>query len=804
MPNAKFKIFLIRVFLFFWAILMAFNLTLPAQTKSTILVGKVVDSIGLPLSGVNIAIKTTAVSCITDENGNFLLKVMPGNYLLQASFLGYGNTETPIILLSQRNSIVIKLSTTSKLMQEVTITGVKKQSAAATRTLTQLQDIPQAITIVGQEIIRQQAAFDLSTITKNISGLNFTGNYSGAGSSQFFNARGFDLNESQNYRWNGVMIWNWGNNYTDNIEQVEFLKGPTSILFGDVAPGGVMNFVTKKPLANFMANVDVKLGSWGLIRPSLDVTGSIDSSRTLRYRLNTSYEQSNSFRNQVASQRKFIAPALAWDITPKLKWELESVFKTAQATDDAGLVSPDGTTAGLENLAPTLYLGEPSRKYNYKDESYFSTLTYELNGTWRIKSTAFYSHTSNRPFGLWFDKPDADGNYVRRQYGFYQKAKNGTLALNLYGSFYTNSIKHQVLFGFEYQSTTYRQTNGGELSILDQNNIYTPVYGQSITEEPSETLLRPYLTGVARSGFHFQDQLLLFKEKLQVLLGFRLGKTRQGNNYLITETVGTPYEGYTDDIVSRNVFTPRVGIVYKPQSNYSIYASYSKGYEINSPDLFAQNYMQYARPPATISMQIEFGAKMNLLDNKFGLTLSAFEINKYDPYGYVYVNSLNPNYDLYNVYYEGHHQSKGIEVEADGTILPDVTFLGGLAYTRAKVISDPGYPAGNTLPNAPKLSANAWVNFEPSLQFKGISLGTGFFYKGSFFSGLGNDPNLIIPKSYTWDAAIGYTYRAVGIRLNVMNITNRVSYLNPWQFNLFDVRPLRQFVITLNYHIRKK
>jgi hypothetical protein len=82
---------------------------------------------------------------------------------------------------------------------------------------------------------------------------------------------------------------------------------------------------------------------------------------------------------------------------------------------------------------------------------------------------------------------------------------------------------------------------------------------------------------------------------------------------------------------------------------------------------------------------------------------------------------------------------------------------------------------------------------------KGLSLSSGIFYKGKFFSGIANDPALQIPKSYTWDIALGYQFKSFEIQMNAMNVTNQVSYLNPWQFNLFDVRPLRQFIFTMNY-----
>ncbi|RYZ99969.1 MAG: TonB-dependent receptor [Sphingobacteriaceae bacterium] len=774
-----------------------------AQTEKGTISGIITDANDLPLVNASIALHGTSIGTVTDDTGNYTLKAPAGNYILIAGYIGFLQAQQTIqVAVNTPVTVSFKLKEEAGQMQEVVVTGVKVKSATATRTLLQIKDIPQAITVIGQKVIKQQAAFDLTTITRNISGLNYTGSYSGGGSSQFFNARGFDLNDAQNYRWNGVMIWNWGNNYADNIEQVEFLKGPTSILFGDVAPGGVMNFVTKKPLAQFAAEVNFKTGSWGLLRPAIDITGPITIDGTVRYRLNTSFEKSNSFRDHVTSQRQFIAPALAWDITPKLALNVEAVFKSSKATDDGGLVSPDGTINGLNSLDPSLYLGEPKRKYLYSDHSYFATLTYKLGSSWSLKAVGFYGDATKRPFGIWFDRPDAAGDFVRREYGFYQKAKNSTVSFDAYGSFNTGLVKHNVLVGVEFQSTRSRLTNGGELSIFDTNNIFNPVYGQVPSIEPVETPLQPYTSLLARRGVYLQDQVMLFDDKIHVLLGIRAGQTKQGNHYYQNQLAGTKYEGYTDDIIAKNIVTPRVGLVYRLKPWSSLYISYAKGYEINSADIFARNYQEYATPPATISAQVEFGAKANLLNDRLGVTLSMFEINKHNPYGYVYLNPDNPNYDEYNVYYEGHHRSQGIEVDIDGKLTPELSLTAGAAYTKTKVIYDPGYPTGNVLPNAPKTTANFWLNYEPLKKLKGFTFGTGVFYKDRFFSSVANDPNLQIPAGYTIDAALGYKHNDISAQLNVMNITNRVSYLNPWQFNLFDVKPLRQFVLTVIVKIK--
>jgi len=783
-------------------VLLWIGFSASAQRRYGVIEGKVTTMDGLALSGVSLDLVPLKNATVSDENGRFIFKIPAGDYTLSVNALGYQREIRSIRAEAGKTvSILMQLALQEKMMQEVVISGLRTQSRTATHMLTPIQDIPQSVTVIGQKTIRQQAAFDLTTISRNVTGVNFNGNYAGAGSAQFFSTRGFELNNAQNYRWNGMMIWNWGNNYSDNIEQVEFLKGPASILFGEVAPGGIMNFVTKKPEADFKAEWSFKTGSWGLLRPAADITGSITPNKRLRYRLNSSYEQSNSFREEVSSNRWFIAPTLAWDISPKFSLQTELVFKRSSATDDAGLVSPDGSVAGLRMLDPGLYLGDANRKYEFQDQSYFTVLNYQLSSSWQLKATAYLGHSTNRPFGLWFDRPQENGDFSRREYGFYQKSKNATLAAEASGTAFTGPVKHRLLLGFDYQSSRQRLSNAGELHLLDTSNIYHPVIRSTFSTEPTQSLFQPYASLIGRKGFHFQDQLSLPDGRLQLLLGFRLGQTTQGNDYKEQELGGTAYEGYADNLISKHIFTPRLGLVFKPGPYATYYFSYSQGYEINSPDLFAQNYLEYASPPATTSNQAEMGIKRSLAAGKLGISLSLFQLSKRNPYGFVYLDPENPNYDEYKVYYEGKHRSRGIELEADGQLSNTLSLLAGMAYTRTAVVSDPGYSAGNWLPNAPRITGNVWLNYEPEGNVKGLSLSTGLFYKSKSYAELTNYPDLLIPQSYSWDAAIGYRYRGAGIQLNAMNISNQISYLNPWQFNLFDVKPLRQFVISLSYRL---
>ena len=776
-----------------------------AQTSKGTLTGKITDENGLNLAYVSIYLEGTGFGTVTNEQGIYFIKIPVGSYKAKFESIGYID-KIADVLISENNTTTVNLQLKEdyKLLGEIVISGVKVKSATATRTLMEIQDIPQSILVLGQKTIEQQAAFDLTTITRNMSGINFTGNYSGAGSYQLFNARGFDMVNSQNYRWNGLMIWNLGNNYADNIEQVEFLKGPSSILFGDVSPGGVLNFSTKKPLADFYLKTELRLGEWNLFRPSVDISGPLSKNKNLRYRLNTSFEKSNSFRDFVGSNRFILAPAITWDINSKLSLSTEAVFRGSSATDDAGLVSPDGTVSGLDKLDPTLYLGEPSMNYKYQDNNYFANLTYTLNQNWRIRAVTYYGYSENRPLGLWFDAPNESGDFVRNQYGYHQQLKNRSFSADASGTFYTGSTKHNILVGFEFQETNFRYTNEGYLSAFDIQNINKPLYGLLTITEPEEEIYLPFISKIRRYGIYFQDQIMMLKEKLHLLVGFRYGNTQQGNDYIENELPGTDYEGYEDDLVNKNVLSPRLGIVYKPIPWVSLFGSYSQGFEINSPDLFALNYADFSTPPATLSSQIELGTKANLFKEKLGLTFSLFQIDKIDPYGYVYLDPENPDYDEYNVYYDGHHRSQGIEMDLNGKIISELSITLGAAFTKTRILEDPGYPVNNQLPNAPKITGNIWLNYEPSVKMKGFSLGFGAFYKDKFYSNINNDSDLEIPSSFTIDAAIGYKIKQFGLQLNVSNLTNEVNYSNPWIFNMFEVRPLRRAVLTLSYKLDKK
>jgi iron complex outermembrane receptor protein len=313
--------YLLRYSLFTWFLLANFQLQAADPGNGTI-GGTVRSADGQPAPFVSVALKDTGTGTTTDERGRYRLTgLAAGSYTLVVQGIGYAPQEQAVeVAEGAPTTADVTLPQSTRELGEVQVLGQKRRTASATRTNQELLDIPMSIQVIGQDVVQQQNAFDLATLTRNISGVNLKGTYAGGDTYQFFNARGFDLNNWQNYRRNGLMVWNMGTHFNDNIEAVEFLKGPAAILFGDVAPGGVMNFVTKKPLNYDYRRLELKVGQYGLLRPTLDVSGPLNEKRTLLYRVNTTYQQSNSFRDEVSSNALMLAPSLTWNVTPRLSW----------------------------------------------------------------------------------------------------------------------------------------------------------------------------------------------------------------------------------------------------------------------------------------------------------------------------------------------------------------------------------------------------------------------------------------------------------------------------------------------------
>ncbi len=688
----------------------------------------------------------------------------------------------------------------STTLTGVRVVGQKRRTSTVTKTPVPLEDLPMSVQIVGTELMQQQQAIDLRDVVRNVSGVTPTGTYNGG--YVYYNSRGFSMNNWSNFRRNGMMVWNMGHHFADNVEQVEVLKGPASIQYGDVAPGGIMNFVTKQPQADAFRRVEMKLGQYGLVRPTVDVNQPLTADGSLLGRLNATYERSGSFRDQVTSEAVMLAPTLAWRPTPRLSWTVEAAYKRDDRVGDPGIISPDGTFAGLARVPVSRFLGEPDARYAFRDLGLYSTLGYSVRPTWKLQHVAYYSDTFRVPNNIYLEatRADAAGAVPRSQYSYRQWFRGGGTSADLIGDVATGPLRHRLVVGADYMFNASRFTNGIDAPLDRPISLDAPRYGEaSLGEAPLDW--SPSRFFYERAGVYVQDQVGLLDDRVQLLLGARYNVTGTGNKY---DTPDVTPAGYRDNV--DRVVSPRAGLVVKPRPWLSLYGSYAESYEMNGQDWIDPTI--FIGP--TEADQLEAGAKASLLGDRLGVTLSAFRITKQGIYGWVDAET-RPSFPIvafdsagrYATYQGGTHRSRGVELDLNGRLADALTVNASASLVDARVVEDPAYAAGNRLEGNARTVANLWLNYTvpervargPWAPLAGLELGAGAFHRGRFYQTTGNDPAGLVDGFQSVDVAVGYRFGAVRTRLNVSNVFDAVGYTS--SFGVYEPLWVRRAVLSL-------
>ena len=749
---------------------------------------------GAPVPGAQVTLQDAAgavlASGLATADGTFAVAApRPGTYVLRVARVGFAPASRELALVAQDTARVeLVLAVRAAVLEGVTVSGQRRRTASATRVDTELLDIPQAIQVIGQDVLRQQAVIDMKDALRNVSSVTYTGTYNGG--YQYYSSRGFWMSNVGNFRRNGLMLPNFGQNYADNVESVEVLKGPAGILFGDVAPGGIVNVTTKQPLSSPYRRLEVRTGSHGLVRPSVDVTGPLNDAATLRGRLNASYERAGSFRDEVSSDAVLVAPALAWDAGARTRVSVEGSWRQDDRVGDPGLISPDGSVAGLRRLPISRFLGEPTATYGYVDRAATATVEHDVRDGWRLRGVGGWNFQTRTPLNIYLDQAAPDGSVTRDQYFFHQERRQRSAALDLLGTVRTGAVEHALLVGADWMTHTSHTGRFVEAPIPGSVDLFAPRYGEAELQPAPSTMDDGELL-TRRVGLYAQDQVGLLDGRVQLLLGVRLNDFTSGMRY--DDPADRP-EGERD--TRERPVSPRLGAVVKPLPWLSTYASYAESYEVNGFDWIDPSV---AIAP-TFGRQWEVGLKGDLLDRRLGVTVAAFRLRKEDVYGWADYSEANPAPTPEDAergwftYSGATHASRGLELDVNGRLTDRLTVVGAAAYTETEIVEDPAYASGNWLANTPRETANLWVNWRPA-RVDGLDLSGGVFYKGRFYGSEDNAPEGLVPANHTIDLGAGYTWRGYRAQLNVTNVTDRVSYLGG--FGVWEPQWPRRVVLSL-------
>lgn len=633
-----------------------------------------------------------------------------------------------------------------------------RKASTATKTDTDILDVPQSVQVVPAQVLKDQNVLRVGDAARNVSGIAPRPGY--AGSTDLYTIRGFAVsaNLKNGFRDDGFLAFS----DVANVEQVEVLKGPASVLYGRVEPGGVVNYVTKQPLATDLFAPKLTFGSFGYARASIDLSGALTTNRAVSYRLNAAYETSDSFRDFGRSELYFISPVLRFEFSRDTSLTIETEHFNLNRTFDRAFL-PE---AAFLNIPVNRFLGEPGDLYRNNGFRGRATVEHRFSERWRLRS-AFSAQvfdalrTNAQPRNLL-----NDGRTLRRRYTATDEgARNYSWQSEIEGRFSTGPIAHRVLLGLEVgrDDFDYIFRTQNDFPSID---IFNPVYGATVptTFGSSDDVKQ----AVSVLGLYVQDQVDL-APTLKLLSGLRFDIADYTNS-------SGPLGGTSVLSKQRDeAFSPRMGLLYKPAENVSLYTSYTRAFNPNSGFMAAGGMIL----PPSVGSQYEVGAKARF-DERLTATLAFYDIAKTN----VPVTDLAD--ELFYVA-SGEQRSRGVEVDVLGDLGRGWNLIASFALTDAYVSRDTTLSVGDKLVGVPGTSGSLWLSHtvqDGSLQ--GLGFGAGLFYVGNREAAL---PNTIeIPSYLRTDASVFYRIGAWDLALNVKNVFD-TKYFDSQGFFLYPGPP---------------
>ncbi len=643
------------------------------------------------------------------------------------------------------------------------------QATTATRTDTPIMETPYSIQVVPQQVLKDQQAVRLGTALQNVSGVSpFPSAIEGGDG---YMIRGFE--STAHYR-NGVLRPT--NNLVEaaNIEQIEVLKGPASILYGRADPGGIINVVTKQPQETPAYSLQQQFGSYNFFRTTGDATGPLSQDKSVLYRFNFAYENSESFRDFVDRKTMFFAPVVQWKVSPRTQITAELEYQNINTKSD-GLLPALGNRPAP--VPVSRYLDEPGFSKS-KNERFFTGInwSHELNSDWKIthRISGEFIHGLGSRMVVPFSAVNPDGTVDR----FMVDTPRGTQenryqsSLNLIGHVDTGILKHTLLFGYDYlyqtdKSVVAKCCDIGGPPFLPIN-VFNPVYGVIPTPDqlPDNG---PFGSSRSWHGFYLQDQVKL-PLNLHLLAGLRYDDA-VSNDTVANERTGKDHR-----------LSPRVGLVWQAMPWLSLYGSYTENFGLQN----AFDSRRQPLPPQT-AQQFEAGVKTEFFDGRLRTTVAYFDLTKQN------VAVPDPELPIFSKAI-GEARTKGIELDVSGEILPGWNIIANYTYMPfAKITKDfaddggGGVTLGNTgnrLFNAAKDMGSLWSTYAfqeeelGGLKLHGLKVGTGLSAAGERQGDTANTfqlPGYVIANamaSYEW--RMGMTKMTA--QLNVSNLFDRTYY----------------------------
>lgn len=642
-------------------------------------------------------------------------------------------------------------------------------NAASSKTDIPLIEMPQAISVVTAETMKQQGITDLADALRNVAGVSRSSTY---GYYDSYTIRGYDAAYSSLFL-DGLQFNSLSgvNNELAGLQQVEVIKGAASTLYGATPLGGIVNLVSKRPRNSTFLEASVATGSYNLIEGSVDANAPLTASGTLLGRINVLYRDADDFVGYSGENRVYIAPALTWNMGDATSLTMLGMYQRDRDNPWSPLIAYGTVLPSAWGELPVSFSvnrrGEYQAIHNQDRKQIGYAFEHAFNDDVQFNQNLRYSQ-SKAYWNNWSFSDDLlDSTFV-------DGVQQGHIwGLDVYGPFWqtdndlavdsrmqikvaTGTISHKLLVGIDFKrnSFVYHEDGGNYDTSINTLDILNPNYDAPLIHDPAAAYAA---NGKSRQiGYYLQDHIG-FDESFYLTLNGRWDQVRR-------------------DAIREHAFSPNVGANLFVTPGVSLYASWSKSFtpqyswmvDINGDSL-----------PPEHGRNIEVGLKFGDASEPFNAMISLFELTRQN------VANEDPANPFFYVV-TGEQRSRGIEVE--GALSPTQGWKLSLAYSYldAVISRDYVFPTGVQLSNVPKHNVYATAQYQVhSGPLERLSMNVAVLYNSRKNSSLyfydydgdgDSDPAIPLPAYTLVDAGLSYPVAGWKTQLNVNNVFNKRYY----------------------------
>lgn len=707
--------------------------------------------------------------------------------IVAGSFIFFSNILFSADIENDSSVTLSSVTVTSEDLEENKNSYYKVGPTSATRTDTPLIETPQSVQVLTNQVLKDLNINKLDSSLDYVSGISRQNNFGGMWDN--FSIRGFTGHENSGISLlkNGFAD-NRGYNAprdTANIERIEFLKGPSGSLYGNSEPGGTINIVTKQAHFESLNKIDTTIGSDDYYRVAADINAPLNDN--FAYRLNVAAEKKNSFRDHIESNRYVIAPSFLWHLNDETSFTYNAEYIRQEAPLDRGIVAINEEVEALDN---NIYLGNPDNgDMTLQNFTHHLKLNHYLSDNWSTNIGVAYKTSSFNGTGSEikpFVNITGDSATLRTRYRDYD-SKDLSLQADLKNSSFINGMKNTLLLGvetykFEQDSLMYTLNNSLRIDNITSNPKYTTLAtgrGTLSADKHEEQ------KGIA---LFVQDELSL-SESWRLLVGLRY------------DEVDTRLEDYRRDSYSSQndyALSPRIGLTYLINPNWSWYATSGKSFRPNSGVDIDGNTFE-----AEEGLSLETGLKFESSDKNMGATLALYRIDKENV-----LTASDPS-GTYSIA-AGEIRSQGLEFDIGGKITENIKINANYAYTDTEVTKDVGGAMdwlsgtavnleGKELSNIPKHKAGLLLMWEDYLaNNSSYGVGTNLLYvgqrQGNYIDSFTLPSYVTVGLTSYWQAS-----KSLKFKFNIENIFDEEYIASSYDRSWLTPGSPRGFNVSMTY-----